>query len=266
MSNSREVEIKMTSRTTFTAVLAALLLVLFAISAAFAQESETEEVPASHGNGINRAVSYSQALLSDRFLPGLPDFDGASGYQTRAQKIVSDLFAEGESDVSDLVQVLVANNRTVLDHLIVNLATQTIYECNINGEKLNEQKISSGAHGYDTPLGEYKVVNQAKKAYSKKYESWMLHWMGLTSDGAYGMHGLEGSSYERKLGSVASHGCVRLSREYAKDLYSRIKVGTPVYIVNDPELDLPPYREISEEAALSIVLDVVNPSDPWEVF
>ncbi|MCB1217433.1 L,D-transpeptidase [bacterium] len=253
-----------TSRQTITACLAVLLLLAFALPAA-AQE-ESGESASSHGNGINRAVSYSQALLSDRFLPGLPDFDGASGYQTRAQKIVSDMFAEGESDVSDLVQVLVANNRTVLDHLIVNIATQTIYECNINGEVLNSSRTSTGAKGYDTPLGEYKVVNQARKAYSQKYESWMLHWMGITPDGAYGMHGLEGSSYERKLGSVASHGCVRLSREYAKDLYSRIKVGTPVYIVDDPELDLPPFREISEEAALSIVLDVVNPCDPWDVF
>ncbi|MEZ5337812.1 MAG: L,D-transpeptidase [bacterium] len=253
-----------TSRLTITACLAALLLLAFALPAS-AQE-EGGEATASHGSGINRAVSYSQALLSDRFLPGLPDFDGASGYQTRAQKIVSDMFAEGETDVSDLVQVLVANNRTVLDHLIVNIATQTIYECNINGEVLNSSRTSTGAKGYDTPLGEYKVVNQARKAYSKKYESWMLHWMGITPDGSYGMHGLEGSSYERKLGSVASHGCVRLSREYAKDLYSRIKVGTPVYIVDDPELELPPFREISEEAALSIVLDVVNPCDPWDVF
>ena len=232
---------------------------------ALAQDSGTVESSGS-GSAINRAVSYSQALLSDRFLPGLPDFDGASGYQTRAQQIVSDLFSDGESDVGELVKVLVNNNRQVLDHIMINLATQKIYECNVNGEVLAEHSISSGRAGYDTPVGEYKVINQAKKAYSQKYESWMLHWMGLTADGGYGMHGLEGSSYERLLGGVASHGCIRLSREYAKDLYSRIKVGTPVYIVNDPALDLAPYREISEEAALSIVLDVVNPSDPFDVF
>lgn len=254
----------MRERLTPSVLLAAALLLMFCVPA-LAQE-EAPATDASGGNAVRRAVSYSQALLSDRFLPGLPDFDGAAGYQTRAQKIVSDLFNEGETNVTELVQVLVANNRQVLDHIIVNIATQTIYECNVNGEVLNSSRTSTGAAGYDTPLGEYKVVNQARKAYSQKYESWMLHWMGITPDGAYGMHGLEGSSYERKLGGVASHGCIRLSREYAKDLYERIKIGTPVYVVDDPELDLPPYREISEEAALSIVLDVVNPCDPWEVF
>lgn len=255
----------MNSRIFISTCLSALLL--FACLPVMAQDAEPAAGTTSGGgSAVRHAVSYSQALLSDRFLPGLPDFDGASGYQTRAQKIVSDLFSDGESDVGELVKVLVANNRKVLDHVTVNLATQKIYECNVNGEVLAVHDISSGRGGYDTPVGEYKVVNQARKAYSKKYESWMLHWMGLTADGGYGMHGLEGSSYERLLGSVASHGCIRLSREYAKDLYSRIKVGTPVYIVKDAALELPPYREISEEAALSIVLDVVNPSDPWNVF
>jgi lipoprotein-anchoring transpeptidase ErfK/SrfK len=131
---------------------------------------------------------------------------------------------------------------------------------------LNQAKISSGRKNYDTPPGEYSVVNKAPKAYSQKYEAWMLYWMGLTADGSYGMHGLEGSSYERLLGNVASHGCVRLSRAFAKDFYKRVTVGMPVSIVNDKELKLEPFKAISREAALSIVLEALSPSDPRQIF
>ena len=157
--------------------------------------------------------------------------DGASAYRTKAQQQLRDLVAAGETDIDKLVSVIATDTRESLDHIVVNLATQTIYECNIEGRVLKQSRISSGRRGYDTPPGPYNVVNKSPKAYSQKYSAWMLNWMGLTSDGGYGMHGLEGSSYERLLGGVASHGCIRLSRAYAKDLYTRVKVGMPVQIV-----------------------------------
>lgn len=191
---------------------------------------------------------------------------GASSYMTRAQELVRELAADGTTDINELVSAIVADNSEVLDHIVINLANQTIYECNFSGEVLNSSRISSGRRGYDTPVGEYRVVNRAPKAYSEKYEAWMLHWMGLTSDGAYGMHGLEGSSYERLLGGVASHGCIRLSREYAKELYTRVKVGLPVTIVNEKDLQLTNYEPMSRRAVQSMVLEVLSPADPWEVF
>ncbi|MCC7478090.1 L,D-transpeptidase [bacterium] len=192
--------------------------------------------------------------------------EGSAPYYTRAQKLISELVAEGETDLDELVAVIANDSNDTLDHLIVNVATQRIYECNAAGQVLNESKVSSGRKGYDTPLGTYEIQNRAPKAYSQKYDAWMLHWMGLTADGSYGMHGLEGSSYERLLGGVASHGCVRLSRKYAKELYSRIKVGMQVKIISDKEFSLPKYEPLSKEAATNIVLDVLSPQDPEQVF
>ncbi|MBN2081011.1 L,D-transpeptidase [bacterium] len=194
------------------------------------------------------------------------DLDGASRYRTRAQELVAGLVSDGETDLDALIDVIVSDHREVLDHIVVNLSEQRIYECNVDGEILKESKISSGRSGYDTPPGTYHVVNKAPKAYSQKYEAWMLHWMGLTKDGGYGMHGLEGSSYERLLGRPASHGCIRLSREYAKDLFSRVNVDLPVYIVDDPELNLHEYEPLSRQAALAMVLEVLSPSDPWDIY
>ena len=192
--------------------------------------------------------------------------DGAAPYQTTSQRAVADLLAAGEADLMELVGLILQDNSEVLDHIIINLASQEILECNSKGEMLRKSKVSSGKRGFGTPLGEYQVTNRAQKAYSEKYEAWMLHWMGLTRNGEYGMHGLEGSSYERLLGRVASHGCIRLSREYATDLYARIQIGLPVTIVNDPDLELQPYQPLSPRAAQALVLEVLTPIDPWEVF
>jgi len=192
--------------------------------------------------------------------------DAASSFRTEAQLEILELAATVGTDLKDLISIIITDNAEVLDHIIVNLAGQRIYECNVNGEVLRSEPVSTGTRGYDTPPGEYHVVNRAQKAYSQKYEAWMLHWMGITSDGGYGMHGLEGSSYERLLGRVASHGCIRLSRTYAEDLYGRIRIGLPVTIVNDPQLELPEYLPLSKRAAEAMVLELISPADPWEVF
>ncbi len=95
--------------------------------------------------------------------------------------------------------------------------------------------VSTGTYGHRTPTGEYSVRNQAIRAYSNKYDAWMLHWMAITPNGAYGMHALQGTSYLRRLGSVASHGCIRLSHEDAEWLYNWVDISTPVSIVADWE-------------------------------
>jgi lipoprotein-anchoring transpeptidase ErfK/SrfK len=190
----------------------------------------------------------------------------ASRYRTRAQQMVLDLASAGETDLDELVALILADHSEVLDYIVINLAEQKLYECNVNGDVLSETPISSGTRGYETPPGEYNVVNKAPKAYREKYEAWMLHWLGLTADGGYGIHGLEGSSYERLLGRVASHGCIRISRDYARELYSRVHVGLPVRIVNDPELDLRQYEPLSHQAAVALVLEALSPADPWEIY
>jgi lipoprotein-anchoring transpeptidase ErfK/SrfK len=193
--------------------------------------------------------------------PGIP-----GGHDSRAREVVKELVDGGTTDVDELVDSISEENSGKLDHLIVNLANQTVYECNIAGQVLRSGRISSGRKGYDTPPGKYKIERKSPKAYSQKYDAWMLNWMAFTADGNYGLHGLEGSSYERHLGNIASHGCVRLSRKYAKDLYTRVKVGMPVTIVNDSKLKLDEYKPISREAALDMVLEVLSPTDPEKVF
>jgi lipoprotein-anchoring transpeptidase ErfK/SrfK len=53
----------------------------------------------------------------------------------------------------------------------------------------------------------------------------MPHWMRLTSYGI-GMHG----GIIPQPGEPASHGCIRLPKDFAPVLFDAVKVGTPVKI------------------------------------
>lgn len=121
-------------------------------------------------------------------------------------------------------------------YIVINLADQRLYAFDPGGSVILEYACSSGKGGHSTPKGDYFIKNKAVQAYSKKYSATMTHWMAITADGAYGIHGLLGSSYYSLLGRPASHGCIRLAREHAKELYSLASVGTPVSIVHDPDL------------------------------
>jgi len=128
-------------------------------------------------------------------------------------------------------------------HVLISLSDQQMWV--FEGDTIVQRfPVSTGVPGHRTPAGNYSVHNKALRAYSRRYERWMLHWMAITADGMYGMHGLEGTSYLRRLGSVASHGCIRLSRENAEWLYSRVEIGTRVEIVDD--WDEPPEEKQTE--------------------
>jgi len=121
-----------------------------------------------------------------------------------------------------------------IKHVLISLADQLmwVFEGNVIMQRF---PVSTGVPGHRTPTGTYSVYNMSARAYSNRYECWMLHWMAITPDGMYGMHALQGTSYLRHLGSVASHGCIRLSREDAIWLYEWAEIGMQAEIVSDWE-------------------------------
>ncbi len=127
--------------------------------------------------------------------------------------------------------------------IIVSLANQEMYRFE-DGRIVKTHLVSTGVAGHRTPPGDYMVRNKSIKAWSNKYECSMLNWMAITPDGMFGIHGLTGNSYLRRLGHVASHGCIRLSRDDAQDIYSWADIGTPVTIVD--EFDPVPYLKPPE--------------------
>lgn len=88
-----------------------------------------------------------------------------------------------------------------------------------NGRLKYTWKVSTGRRGYSTPTGNYKPYRMHEMWHSRKYNmSPMPH--SIFYRGGYAVHG---TSDIKKLGSVASHGCVRLHPDNARKLFKMVK-------------------------------------------
>ena len=81
-------------------------------------------------------------------------------------------------------------------------------------------KVSTGLPGYETPSGTYPARSMNKIWYSKQWDDApMPHTIFFTKKG----HAIHGTDETKKLGRLASHGCVRLAPENARTLFALIK-------------------------------------------
>jgi hypothetical protein len=80
--------------------------------------------------------------------------------------------------------------------------------------------VSTGLPSYETPNGSFKTFRMEEDHYSKEFDDApMPHSIFFTKIG----HAIHGTDSVNRLGSPASHGCVRLSRANASTLYSLVK-------------------------------------------
>ena len=81
--------------------------------------------------------------------------------------------------------------------------------------------VSTARSGYVTPVGTYTAQRLAVMWYSRKYEmSPMPH--SIFFNGGYAIHG---TYYVKRLGTPASHGCVRLHPDNAATLFSLVEAN-----------------------------------------
>lgn len=127
--------------------------------------------------------------------------------------------------------------------------------------------VATGKEGHSTSPGTYRITEKIEDKHSNLY-GWfedefgnvtdgdarsrdkvpegmtyvpapMPYWMRLTSYGV-GMHG----GIIPQPGEPASHGCIRLPKDFVPTLYSVVDVGTPVVITNAPSNHGPQGPEI----------------------
>ncbi len=60
--------------------------------------------------------------------------------------------------------------------------------------------------------------------------------MGI-SHGGGGQYGVHGNSNSSSIGTYASMGCVRMFNEDVEKLYEKVKIGIPVWIGNEKQLE-----------------------------
>ena len=90
----------------------------------------------------------------------------------------------------------------------------------VDGVERYRWPVSSGLPSYETPNGSFKTFRMEQDHYSKEFdEAPMPHAIFFTKLG----HAIHGTDSVNRLGSPASHGCVRLSRANAATLYALVE-------------------------------------------
>jgi L,D-transpeptidase catalytic domain len=90
----------------------------------------------------------------------------------------------------------------------------------VDGVERYRWPVSSGLPSYETPSGSFRAFRMEEDHYSKEFDDApMPHSIFFTKIG----HAIHGTDSASKLGSPASHGCVRLSRANAATLYALVQ-------------------------------------------
>lgn len=90
----------------------------------------------------------------------------------------------------------------------------------VDGVKRYTWPVSTGRSGFATPSGAYTPFRMEEDHFSKEWDDApMPHSIFFTPKG----HAIHGSYETRRLGSAASHGCVRLAPKNAATLYALVK-------------------------------------------
>ena len=91
----------------------------------------------------------------------------------------------------------------------------------VDGRTLYHWPVSTGRGAqYDTPNGKFKAFRMEREHFSKEWDDApMPHSIFFTPKG----HAIHGSYETKRLGTPASHGCVRLSPAHAATLFALVK-------------------------------------------
>ena len=135
--------------------------------------------------------------------------------------------------------------------LVINVAEMRVYYFPRDGSVVRTWPISIGRVGWETPLGETRIVR--KKAYPTWYPPESIREeaalegeplprvVGPGPDNPLGSHALylgfpqyliHGTNKPFSIGMRVSHGCVRMYPEHIVELYEMVDPGTPVTLVH----------------------------------
>jgi lipoprotein-anchoring transpeptidase ErfK/SrfK len=100
----------------------------------------------------------------------------------------------------------------------IDISSQSM-AVNVGGLPYGRWKVSTARSGYWTPRGSFRPTRLHKVYYSKKYDNAPM------PNSVFFYHGyaIHGTNHIKRLGSPASHGCVRLAPGNAAKLYGLVQ-------------------------------------------
>lgn len=148
-------------------------------------------------------------------------------------------------------------------NVIVDKDTQTM-TVEQDGVEKYRWPVSSGIPSYETPNGSFQTFRMEEDHYSKEFDDApMPNAIFFTKKG----HAIHGTDSVSRLGSPASHGCVRLSRDNAATLYAMVKadgvLNTTVTLTGSSQVALARTPRASKTATAAR-REVVPPSPSYD--
>jgi hypothetical protein len=129
--------------------------------------------------------------------------------------------------------------------MLVNLRDQRAYLYR-DGRRIAVTTVSTGMPGHDTPTGVFPIMGKEQMHHSNRYNNAPMPWMQRLTEWGHALHA----------GNVrptpASHGCVRLPAEFAKQLYSMTQRGDIVVISHDASLVALARAGVDSQLALQV--------------
>jgi len=114
--------------------------------------------------------------------------------------------------------------------LLVNLQNQRGYLYR-DGRRIAVTSLSTGVPGHDTPIGVFPIMGKEKMHHSNKYDNAPMPFMQRLTNWGHALHAGQVRA------GPASHGCVRLPAEFARQLYSMTSPGDLVVISQDDSVE-----------------------------
>jgi len=127
--------------------------------------------------------------------------------------------------------------------ILVDISERHLYLYD-KGALVKDYGVAVGAPGYSTPRGNFTIVQKRyMPTWSNPGSAWAAGMPASIPPGPSNPLGtralnldapgirIHGTSKDGSIGTAASHGCMRMHRWDIEDLYDRVEVGTPVFIV-----------------------------------
>jgi hypothetical protein len=112
--------------------------------------------------------------------------------------------------------------------MIVSLPEQLAYVYR-NGVVIGVATVSTGKPGHETPTGVFTILQKNADHYSNIYDSAPMPYMQRLTWSGVALHA------GRLPGYPASHGCVRMSYEFARLLYAESSTGLTVVVSDEQQ-------------------------------
>ena len=127
--------------------------------------------------------------------------------------------------------------------LVIDLTRQRVLLYR-GGVPIAASTISSGSKGRETPTGMFTILQKEVVHRSRTYDDAPMPYMQRLTAKGVAMHAGNLPGY------AASHGCIRLPKDFAKLLYGVTELGTPVMITDaEQERKAAEYQRAIEEVA-----------------